>query len=169
MRRVLVLDPAWQAHRTVSWEKAVCLLFDRKAEVVSEFDEELRSPSVTMKMPAVIRMTRKTKLRRTVIKFSRENLLTRDGFTCQYCCVGFERDALTKDHVLPRSRGGRSTWENIVMACHACNRRKGNRTPTEAGMPLMRTPRQPTWLPMTSKRLNVVRMPEQWRPFLQAA
>jgi 5-methylcytosine-specific restriction endonuclease McrA len=169
MRRVLILTQSWEAHRIVGWEKAVCMLFDGKAEVVDEFDEELRSPSLTMKMPAVIRMTRKTRIKKTSIKFSRENVLTRDGFQCQYCLAEFSRDELTYDHVLPRSRGGKTCWENIVAACYGCNSKKGNRTPDEAGMPLRRTPRKPAWLPVTTKRFNVVRMPEQWRPFIQQA
>lgn len=169
MRRVLILDTGWQAHRIVSWEKAVCMLFDGKAEVVSEFEDDLRSPSFTMKMPAVIRMTKKTRAKKVSIKFSRENVLTRDGFQCQYCLGEFARDELTYDHVLPRSRGGKTCWENIVAACYECNSKKGDRTPDEASMPLRRAPRKPAWLPVTTKRFNVVRMPEQWRPFLQQA
>jgi len=167
--RVLVLDLFFQPHRIVSWERAVCLLFDGKAEVVEEYDETIRSPSVTMQVPAVIRMKKKSRTRKQSIKFSRENVLTRDGFQCQYCSRMCESHELTYDHVLPRSRGGQTNWENIVAACYACNAKKADRTPTEAGMALLRAPRKPTWLPVTTKRFNVRSMPDVWRPYMAQA
>lgn len=167
--RVLVLDMFYQPHRIVEWETAVCMIYTEKAEIVETFPGVLRSPSVTMQVPAVIRMKKKTRTRKSSIKFSRENVLCRDGFQCQYCTGEFHAHELTYDHVLPRSRGGITNWENIVMACYACNTRKANRTPVEAGMPLLRTPRKPTWLPVTTKRFNVKAMPDVWRPYMAAA
>lgn len=167
--RVLVLDVFYRPHRIVPWERAVCLLFDGKAAAVVEYDETIRSPSLTMQKPAVIRMTRAARFGRRPIKFCRENVLTRDGFQCQYCARRLEAHELTYDHVLPRSRGGATHWENIVAACYACNCRKANRTPAEAGMPLLRTPRRPVWLPIVAKRFNIRSMPDLWRPFMGQA
>ncbi len=168
--KVLVLNAFYEPCRIVTWERAVCLLYDNKAEIVETVgDEVLRSPSVTMPMPSVIRQTRKTRSRKVSIKFSRQNVYSRDGYACQYC--GAQKDAhlLNYDHVLPRARGGKTTWENIVAACFPCNTRKGDRTPEEAKMPLKRNPRKPAWLPIISKRFDVKTIPENWRPYLAEA
>jgi len=168
-RRVLVLDQSYQPHRIVSWQRAICMLVAGTVESVEDYDEEIRSPSITMMMPSVVRMLKKTRTKKASIKFSRENVRTRDGFQCQYCAGHFDAHELNYDHVLPRSRGGKTTWENVVSACYDCNAKKADRTPDEAGMKLLRTPRKPVWLPVTTKRFNVVAMPEQWRPYMQAA
>ena len=167
--RVLVLDMFYRAERIISWERAVCLIYDGKVEVVEELDEVLRSPSVSMQMPSVVRKIKKSRARKVSIKFSRQNVLLRDNNTCQYCQVPFEPPKLNYDHVLPRSRGGRTEWENIVMACYACNAKKRDRTPAEAGMTLRRVPRKPDFLPIVSKRIDRSMVPETWRPYLAAA
>src|SRR5690606_15207836 len=107
-----------------------------KVEVVEEYDEDIRSVSITIKMPAVVRMLRAIRGRKRAIKFSRINVATRDDFRCQYCSLKLPLRHLTYDHVVPRSQGGRTTWENIVMACRDCNSRKSGRTPKQAGMTL---------------------------------
>lgn len=168
-KRVLVLDSFYRPIGVRSWQRAVCMLYTGAAEMVEEYDDVLRSPSLTMKMPCVVRVLRKTKSKKQSIKFSRQNVLCRDGSQCQYCGGTFEAEDLNYDHVLPRSRGGKTNWENVVTSCYPCNGKKGNRTPEEAGMALLRLPRKPTWLPITPKRYNVVAMPEQWRPYLAAA
>jgi len=167
--RVLVLDMFYRPERIVDWQRAVCLIYDNKVEVIEEFDEVLRSPSVSMKMPSVIRKVKKSRTRKVSIKFSRQNVLLRDGNECGYCHHVFEPRALNYDHVLPRSRGGRTEWDNIVMACYVCNAKKGDRTPAEAKMPLRRAPRKPEWLPIVSKRFDMSTVPETWRPYLVAA
>lgn len=167
--RVLVLDMFYRPERIVGWERAVCMLYDGKAEAVESLPEVLRSPSVSMQMPSVIRKLRKGRTRKVSIKFSRQNVLLRDGNSCQYCLAPFEPPRLNYDHVLPRSRGGKTEWENIVMACYVCNAKKANRTPAEAGMALRRAPRKPDWLPIVSKRFDLNTVPETWRPYLAAA
>lgn len=168
MQRVLVLNSFYQPSQVVSWERAVCLLFDGKAETVESTDEVLRSPSVQMMMPSIIRMKRKTRARKMSIKFSRTNVFLRDGHKCQYCKGSFEEAELNYDHVLPRSRGGRTEWDNIVASCYPCNEKKGNKTPDEAKMPLQRQPRKPTWLPMVA-RLPARSVPDSWRVYFQQA
>lgn len=169
MQRVLVLDSFWQPTRIVSWERAVCMLWDQKAEVIEETEEILRSPSMQMHMPSVIRTVRKSKTRKTSIKFSRPNVLSRDGYQCQYCGGAFDAHELNYDHVVPRSHGGKTCWDNVVASCYPCNSRKADRTPEQAGMKLLRQPRKPAWLPIVTKRFDVRTIPESWRPYLQAA
>lgn len=165
--RVLVLDQSYLPHRIVSWQRAVCLLFDGKAEIVEEGTGTLRSPSMEMAMPSVVRLVGRARgARRVTLRFSRVNVMTRDGFRCQYCAIRLPMRQLNYDHVLPRSRGGKTTWENVVTACYPCNSKKGDRTPAEAGMTLLKTPVKPAWLPVTSHRWVPERIPRKWYPYL---
>ncbi|MBW2295978.1 MAG: HNH endonuclease, partial [Deltaproteobacteria bacterium] len=99
------------------------------------------------------------------VRFSRANILSRDTLTCQYCQSMPPRSQLNLDHVIPRSQGGKTTWENVVCCCIPCNRRKGGRTPEQAGVKLRRIPRRPRWSPLMSVMPHGVRYRE-WRPFL---
>ena len=160
--RVLVLSQAYEPHRVVSWERAVVLYFNQKAEILESYDEELRSPSLTMKMPAVVRLLRGVRPPRRLVKFSRVNVFTRDGFRCQYCGAPKKARELSYDHVIPRQQGGPTTWENVVSACLPCNGRKANRTPEQAGMKLSRPPVRPAWLPTTRMRFDPREIPGPW-------
>src|SRR5262249_20643601 len=101
------------------------------------------------------------------VKFSRYNIYVRDDFTCQYCGHKFRSEDLTFDHVVPVARGGGKSWENIVTCCVKCNHIKGGRTPEQAHMKLIRTPRAPEWLPTTLKlTIGVRSAPESWRDYL---
>ncbi|MGE0789557.1 MAG: HNH endonuclease [Sandaracinaceae bacterium] len=160
--RTLVLDQGYQPHRIVSWQRAVTLLFDGKVEVVEEYDKDIRSVYVTVKMPAVVRMLRAVRGRRGV-KFSRMNVAMRDGFRCQYCERKLPLRHLTYDHVVPRSQGGKTCWENIVMACTDCNAKKRDRTPRQAGLQLKTTPVKPGWLPLIAFRVDpACSIPDAW-------
>ena len=136
--RTLVLDQGYQPHRIISWQRAVCMIFDGKVEVVEEYDEDVRSVTITIKMPAVVRLLRTVVGRKRAIKFSSINVAMRDDFKCQYCGARHRLCGLTYDHVVPKSQGGKTNWENIVMACYACNEKKGNCTPKQAGLRLRR-------------------------------
>lgn len=138
---VAVLSKDYEPLTFCKVEKAIALLYLKKAEAVKNTERVIRSVSASFQVPAVIRLLHKT-VRRffSPVRYSRKNVLIRDKFTCQYC--GSNHD-LTIDHVLPLSRGGGSNWENVVAACRVCNGRKGNRTPKEAGMVLSREPRKP--------------------------
>ena len=160
--QTLVLDQGYQPHRIVSWQRAVTMLFDGKVEVVEEYDHDIRSVTLTIKMPAVVRLLRAVRGRRGV-KFSRINVATRDGFACQYCGQKLPLAKLTYDHVTPRAQGGRTCWENIVMACLPCNGRKAHRTPEQARMQLRKTPIKPAWLPVVAFRIDsACSVPEAW-------
>lgn len=162
----LVLTQQYLPHKVVTWERAVTLVFGGKAEVVETYDEEIRSVSITIKMPSVIRLLRAVRGARRAVKFSRLNILTRDGFRCQYCGRRFEMRELTYDHVLPRSRGGRTTWENVVASCAPCNAKKGDRTPEEARMALRQRPARPTRLPISMLRFDHRDAPSTWATYL---
>ena len=160
--RTLVLDQGYQPHRVVSWQRAITMLVGGKVEVVEEYDEDIRSVTFTIKMPAVVRLLRAVRGKRGV-KFSRVNVATRDGFRCQYCGNEFPLGQLTYDHVVPRAQGGKTRWENIVMACYSCNGRKGRRTPEQAGMKLQKQPVKPGWLPLIAFRIDpACSVPEAW-------
>jgi 5-methylcytosine-specific restriction endonuclease McrA len=163
--QTLILDQGYQPQRIVPWQRAVCLLFVGKAEVVEDYGEHVNSVSFSMPMPAVVRMTRTPKRYRRDVRFSRLHVLLRDAFRCQYCGETKRGDELTYDHVMPRSRGGPTSWENIASACRPCNLAKGNRTPAEARMPLLKRPMKPTWLPPL-KSVAHGAVPESWRMFL---
>ncbi len=164
--RTLVLDQGYQPHRIISWQRAICMLFDGKVEVIEEYEDDIRSVSITVKMPSVVRLLRSLRVRRG-IKFSRINVAMRDDFRCQYCSVTLPLRKLTFDHVIPRSRGGKTVWDNVVMACRGCNGRKGNKTPNEAGMTLHKAPSKPRWLPLIAFRIDLgSSIPEAWANWL---
>lgn len=150
MDQVLVLNTTYEPLSVISLRRAVLLLVKEKAEIVEAAQAWLRSEKTALPVPLVIRLVYYVRLpRRFALPLSRRTVLARDHYTCQYCGACPGKAALTIDHVLPRSRGGSTTWENVVTACDTCNRRKGNRTPEEARMPLKRTPTQPRYLALT--------------------
>src|SRR5262249_60138432 len=124
-------------------ERAVALLWLGKVEVIREYDGYIRAITCKIRMPAVVRLLRFIRRKRPQVSFSRRNLFLRDDNHCQYCGKKRDTPELTYDHVTPRSQGGRTEWTNIVTCCVDCNRRKGGRTPEQAGMGLLRSPRRP--------------------------
>ncbi len=166
MEHVLLLNITYEPLRVINWRKAVTLLMLGKVEVVEEYGREIRSVSFTIKLPAVVRLLRMVKKPKAPIKFSRQNIYTRDRYRCQYCGRTFRSEDLTYDHVIPKSRGGRTRWDNIVTCCVVCNRRKGGRTPAEAGMTLVRKPQRPSWLPAVRITIGFREVPSTWRDYL---
>lgn len=140
----LVLDSHYVPIAKVPWQRAISLLFLGKVEVIEEYeDKEIKSVTFSIKMPSIIRFLNSVKIRKRVVKFSRSNIYIRDKGMCQYCGKGMAPSELTYDHVIPASRGGTTTWENIVVACMGCNQKKRNRTPEEAKMRLLSKPTRP--------------------------
>jgi 5-methylcytosine-specific restriction endonuclease McrA len=128
------------------WQEAIKAAFLGRVNVVAEYDRVVRSPSTELRLPSVISLKEYIPPARTPA-FTRFNVFLRDRFACQYCGERFPTEDLTFDHIVPRYRGGRTTWENIVTACTTCNMRKGNRTPRECGMMPQREPLRPTsWM-----------------------
>lgn len=168
-QRVLILDSTYRPLGLISWKKAVALAWLEKADILEEYDELLRSPSFEMNMPAVVRLVKYTRAREPRLRFSKRNLYTRDKGTCQYCGKHVSYDSSTYDHVLPRCRGGKTGWNNIVIACNRCNKYKDNKTPAQAGMTDVH-PRVPThWQLMKLMIGQMKNAPEQWDFYLQGA
>ncbi len=138
MSKVLVLNASYEPLNITSWRRAVVLLLKGKAEQLEFTATEIYT---AFPLPTVIRLRYYVRVPYKEIPLTRRNVLERDDQTCQYC--SYRGDGLTLDHVVPRSRGGGDTWENLVAACVRCNVRKGNRTPDEASMPLRARPRRP--------------------------
>ena len=163
--RTLMLTPWMAPYRVISWERAIVLSYLGKVEVLEEYDEYVPAPSITLRTPAVVRLTKARVPTQNKVRFSRINVLLRDGFRCQYCGAKRPASELNYDHVLPRVRGGRTIWENIVTSCYACNDRKGSRTPVEAGMTLLRRPVTPKSLPLPPVIRPGTIVPEVWRDY----
>lgn len=143
--RVLILNASFEPLHVCSVKRAVSLLMHEVAERVEESGKVLRSPSSVFPVPSVIRLRRFVRAPfRQRVAFNRKNVFRRDEHTCQYCAT--RTFDLTLDHVLPRSRGGPTSWENVVACCKACNARKRDRTPEEARMFLRRRPYAPRFM-----------------------
>jgi 5-methylcytosine-specific restriction endonuclease McrA len=166
--QTLVLNATYEPIKVVGWQRAVTLICLGKVEVVAEYDAEVRSVTMSFKLPSVIRLLKYVRSRQhaAAVPFTRVNIYRRDGFRCQYCGVEFGTEELTYDHVVPSSQGGKKTWENITTACLPCNRRKDNRTPEEAGMRLLSVPRRPKPSPVFRVTLSMRRTPDAWRSWL---
>ena len=125
------------------WQEAVKAIFRGSVNVIHEYDQVVSSPNFQMKLPSVLALKEYVPMARSPA-FTRFNVFLRDRWSCQYCASGFKTHELTFDHVIPRSRGGRTNWENIVAACQKCNTVKGSKMPHEVNMYPMQEPRQPT-------------------------
>jgi len=164
--QTLMLSQGYEPIKVVSWQRALTLLFLGKVEVIEEYDQDIRSTSLVIKMPAVVRLLRAFKRRKKPIKFSRVNICARDKYRCQYCGTKLDIEKSTYDHVVPRSQGGRTEWTNIVISCSPCNLKKGGRTPSQARMKLRTQPIRPTWVPVMVLRLSRENAPDAWRDYL---
>ena len=180
--KVLVLNRSYLPVHITSVRRAFSLLYQGLAEAVndqyqtfdfaswSELSVSMHEEAVGLidrmiRVPRVILLLTYDRVPRRQVRFSRFNVYARDRNTCQYCGVRFPRSDLNLDHVIPRSQGGTSHWENVVCSCHVCNRRKGGCTPTEAGMRLLRPARRPEWTPFMLETFSLRRYRE-WLPFL---
>lgn len=168
---VLVLTHAWQPLRRVSWQLAFQWIFSGRVEVIESYpDRDVRSAHRAWKMPSIVRFLHRIRqrLRPRRITFNRRNVWLRDRGRCQYCGRQVASDAFTYDHVLPRCRGGLTSWQNIVVACLPCNQYKADLTLDQAGMRLLASPVKPRKLPdrgATDLRWRSG-MPTSWRDYL---
>ena len=163
MQQVLVLNASYEPLNVTTVRRAHVLVFKGKAEVIEELEQPLRSATGAFPWPHVIRLVQYVRVPRTLQrKISRRALFARDGWRCMYC--GTSSGRLTLDHVVPRSRGGDSVWENVVTSCAPCNMRKGNRLLHELQMTLTTPPRAPS--PQLFIRLAAPKIPQTWTPYL---
>lgn len=191
---VLALNRYYMAIHVISAKRAFCLLWKGTAEVINvedglymaydfeswrslcelrlegqrrgEEEDWIHAVSFPVQVPRVVRLLHYDRIPREVVKFNRRNVFLRDQNRCQYCQKRFSPKNLSLDHVVPRSHGGPTTWENIVSACLKCNVRKGGRTPQEAGMQLVQTPTRPKRNPLLSHRVGQKKY-RCWQNFLQ--
>lgn len=164
--KVLVLNQNYEPLNICVWQRAISLIYVGKAVVLENDSQMLHSPSVTMRMPSVIRIARHIKRPLPEVKLSRQSLMARDQRTCQYC--GKKTKYLTVDHVIPRERGGVHDWGNVVACCDECNNRKRNRTPHEAEMSLISRPTRPRFIPYLSfAAMREALCDEVWRDYLE--
>lgn len=179
---VLVLNRSYLPIHVTSVKRAFRMVYQGIARVV---DEQYRSfdfdswgdlsvaahhdcvglVSRFIRVPRVIVLMGYNRVPKRRVRFNRLNIYARDNNTCQYCGKRFPKRHLNLDHVVPRSRGGKSTWENVVCSCFKCNRKKGGRTPIEAGIKLICKPRRPAWTPYIDLSLQSIRYAE-WKPFV---
>ena len=165
MQQVLVLNASFEPLNVTTVRRAHVLVYKGKAEVLEELKQPLRSASDTYPWPHVIRLVSYVRVPRAVQrKISRRALFARDNWRCVYC--GTSAGRLTLDHVVPRSRGGDSVWENVVTSCAPCNLKTGNRLPHEVSMVLTQRPQPPT--PVLFIRLASPKIPVGWQPYLAA-
>ncbi len=164
---VLLLNASYEPLKVISWQRAVTMIFMGKIEVVEEYDHHIRSVSLVIRAPAVVRLLRFIQIGRKTPPLCRSNVLARDNFQCQYCTKSLSSKEATLDHVVPRSQGGKTTWLNVVCCCPPCNRKKGGRTTVEAKMLLLKKPIKPDWLPVLTVRLNG-NLPSSWQSFLNS-
>lgn len=163
--KTLLLDVSNQPVDIIPWTEAMFLLVTGKADVVVDYENiPIRSEKLTFKLPSIMKL-RKFFRRNTQVQFSRYNIFYRDDWKCQYCGTQCKSSDLTFDHVVPKSQGGKKTWENIVAACFTCNHSKRDRTPKQAGMKLIREPKKPKWMPKLIIRLKD-NHPAEWRDYL---
>ncbi len=139
----LKLDASYRPIEVIDAIEALVMCIIGKATPVETYETKINSPSKTFDLPAVIVLKSIVKFRFTTVACNRTNIVWRDNNQCQYCANYFPTDKLTMDHVLPKSRGGKNTWENLVTACMKCNQKKGSRTPKESGMIPLKKPVRP--------------------------
>lgn len=179
---VLVLNKSFLPVQITTVRRAFCLLYAGIAKAVnSQYetfdyeswhqlsiernDETIGLVDRALKIPRVILLTAYDRVPKRRVRFSRHNIFARDKNTCQYCGKKFARVDLNLDHVIPRSQGGSSSWENVVCSCHLCNRKKGGKTPEQARIKLISQPRRPAWTPPLNVSLQEI-MRKEWVPFL---
>ena len=189
-QHVHVLNRLWQAVNISTPNRALTHLFEGRAQVVVEggggtfhtynvsqwhdfsqqspHPESISTISFRIRIPRVILLVLFDRLPKKEVKFTRHNIFERDRNTCHYCGHVFERKDLNLDHVVPRDRGGPTTWENIVCSCIPCNTKKANRTPSEAGMHLIKKPKRPKWRPFVQVNLTLHHH-DSWKHFLDVA
>ena len=166
MGHVLVLNASYEPLNITTWRRAVVMLLKGKAEGLEHDPDRAIRPDQFL--PTVIRLRQFVRVPYKHLPLTRRNVFQRDGHACQYC--GFSGERLSIDHVIPRSRGGVDSWDNVTTACLPCNVRKGNRTPREAGMPLEREPRRPlSGLSFEARRQIYAGRHEEWAKYVIGA
>ena len=163
---VLVLNASYEAINVCNLRRALKMVFKGTAQTEEVSESEIRSPSAIVKVPHVIRLVNYVHVPRSVVKFSRKNVLARDQHTCQYCHRELSAALLTLDHVIPISKGGKTTWENVVTASKRCNNNKGNQMLHETHFKLKRAPKTPSILTYLQLNRHFRGYHPSWKKYL---
>lgn len=171
--KVLTLASNYEPLGVVSWERAINLIFSNKVITLEEYDSIIRSPSVTMKIPAVIVFkNNKRGKQKNSVRFSRKNVWVRDEGRCQYCGDHVSVSTFTIDHVTPKTAGGKTVWENVVACCYECNQKKGDKHLKDLNFKLIKMPKKPSRLPyiqeISDGYYNLEKnIPQSWKFYLE--
>lgn len=171
--KVLALGCNYEPLGVVPWHRAITLFFSDKVHILEEYEDEIRSPSFSMKVPAVIVFkTNKLNKKRNSVRFSRRNVWIRDEGRCQYCGKNVSLATFTIDHVIPKSCGGKTSWDNVVVSCYECNQKKGGKSLKDLNMKLFNLPKKPNRLPYMQDIIegfyNLEKnIPQSWRFYLE--
>lgn len=164
----LVLNAGYEPIKIVNWQKAIILWLQDKVEVLEFHLTAVSSPSVSFKLPSVMRLRQYVRPYFSFkIRLSRQNVFLRDDFQCQYCGENFPEKKLTIDHIVPVSKGGRHEWQNVVAACSKCNNKKADKTLDQCKLKLLKNPARPQWLPV--KEIDFLRstnLPHSWKYYI---
>ncbi len=160
--KVLLLNQNYEPLTVVSAQKAIILAFLEKVEIVEKHDCWVHSQHMAFPLPSIVRLLRYIRIPHQHVELSRRNILKRDNFRCQYC--GTTRGPFTVDHVIPKVRGGSDSWDNLVCACVRCNNRKGDRSPEQANLRLMKAPRRPSHLFFIQHHMGISE--DCWKPYI---
>ena len=163
--QTLLLNQGFEPIKVISWQRAITLLFLGKVEVLEEYDRDIHSVNVIIRVPAVVRLLRSFRRHARPVKFSRVNIYARDNYKCQYCGKKASISELTYDHVKPRSQGGLTEWTNIVTSCIYCNLKKGDKLPEESEMYPRKRPSKPDNFYILRLNMGVKDLPEHWRAY----
>lgn len=161
-RSVLVLNANYSPMTICTAKRAICMEFLNKVEVLASYEDIVRSPSISLNLPSIIKIKDYVRYDNLSVDLNRKNLLERDNHTCQYC--GISSGPMTIDHIIPKSQGGKESWENLVTACRPCNQKKGNQRPTEVGMNLKKKPKHPNRLQFFQRFAKEKQ--KDWKPYL---
>jgi 5-methylcytosine-specific restriction endonuclease McrA len=162
-RNVLVLNQNYEPLSVCTVKRAVILIYLGKAEIIEQYDgNKIRSVSWSLPVPSVVRLGFYIRVPQKRILLTRKNIIKRDGHTCQYC--GENHAQMTVDHVIPKIYGGQDSWENLVCACIRCNNIKGNRTPEQAGMRLLKKPKRPNHITFIQQFVGI--SDHRWKQYL---
>ena len=161
-KSVLVLNTNYSPMDICSARRAICLFYNEKVEILETYKDMVRSPSVNLSLPSIIKLKNFVKNNNMNVILTRKNLFIRDAYQCQYCFS--KKSPLTLDHVIPKNKGGKDTWDNLVTACQLCNRKKGDKTLEQAKMPLKNYPKKPNKIQYFQQFIKEDQ--RAWKPYL---
>ena len=161
-RAVLFLNANYAPMMICTAKRAICMDYLDKVDILVSYNDKVRSPSTIFDLPSVIKIKDYVRHDNLSVDLNRKNIIARDEYTCQYC--GVSKTPLTIDHITPKGKGGGDSWENLVAACKPCNQKKGNRTPEQAGMKLLKEPKPLTGPGMLKRRSD--NLQEDWKNYL---